>query len=148
MYTPFGGEWRYIYIYIYICIYTQCLFFSKVDLKIANAMKQTILRPNYIYIYIYRINWLHCFMLSTLVIVALQNSRRVFWFSFGHWPSTPWFFSRSRTRWSFLSFLPKKLFSFFLWTVIRDILALVMDQGFFGFFLVPWILVDSRLVNI
>ena len=42
--------------------------------------------------------WLHCLMLSTLVIVALQYSRRVFWFSFGHWLSTPWFFSRSRTR--------------------------------------------------
>ena len=87
-------------------------------------------------------------MLSTLVIIALQYSRRVFWFSFGHWLCTPWFFSRTRTRWSFLSFSPQKTFFFFLWTVIRDIFFSCSWPGVFCFFLVPWMLVDGWLVNI
>ena len=87
-------------------------------------------------------------MLSTLVIVALQHSRRVFWFSFGHWLSTPWFFSRSRTRLVFSFFFTQKTFFFFLWTVIRDIFFSCSWPGVFCFFLVPWILVDIWLVNI
>ena len=87
-------------------------------------------------------------MLSTLVIVALPHSRRVFWFSFGHWLSTPWFFSRSRTRLVFSLFFTQKTFFFFLWTVIRDIFISCSWPGFFCFFLVPWILVDIRLVYI
>ena len=87
-------------------------------------------------------------MLSTLVIVALQHSRRVFWFSFDHWVSTPWFFSRSRTRLVFSFFFTQKTFFFFLWAVIRDIFISGSWPGFFCFFLVPWILVDIRLVNI
>ena len=87
-------------------------------------------------------------MLSTLVIVALQHSGRVFWFSFDHWLSTPWFFSRSRTRLVFSFFFTQKTFFFFLWAVIRDIFISCSWPGFFlGFFLVPWILVDIRLVN-
>ena len=90
-------------------------------------------------------------MLSTLVIVALQRSRRVFWFSFGHWLSTPWFFFKESDEVGlFFFFLPQKTFFFFLWTVIRDIFIFISCSwpGFFCFFLVPWILVDIRLVNI
>ena len=87
-------------------------------------------------------------MLSTLVIVALQHSRRVFWFSFDHWLSPPWFFSRTRTRLVFSFFFTQKTFFFFLWAVIWDIFISCSWPGFFCFFLVPWILVDIRLVNI
>ena len=88
-------------------------------------------------------------MLSTLVIVALQHSRRVFWFSFDHWLSAPWFFSRSRTRLVFSFFFTQKTFFFFLWAMIRDIFISCSWPGFFFvFFLVPWILVDIRLLNI
>ena len=87
-------------------------------------------------------------MLSTLVIIALQYSQRVFWFSFGHWLCTPWFFSRSRTRLVFSFFFTQKTFFFFLWTVIRDIFFSCSWPGVFCFFLVPWILVDNWLVNI
>ena len=72
-------------------------------------------------------------------------------FSFGHWLSYPLDFFQGVGRGGlFFLFYPKKLFFFFSsgpWFEI--ILALVTDQGvFWGFFLVPWILVDSRLVNI
>ena len=88
-------------------------------------------------------------MLSTLVIVALQDSRRVFWFSFDHWLRIPWFFSRGRTRLAFsFFFFDPKLFSFCPGRWFGILFSLVPGQGFFCFFLVPWILVDIRLVNI
>ena len=87
-------------------------------------------------------------MLSTLVILALQHSQRVFWFSFNHWLRTPWFFQGVGRGWTFLSFLPKKLFSFSPGRWFEILLSLVPGQGFLNFFLVPWILVDIRLVYI
>ena len=87
-------------------------------------------------------------MLSTLVIIALQYSRRVFWFSFGHWLSTTWFFSRSRTRLVFSFVFTQKTFSFSSGQLIRDIFISCSWPGVFCFFLVPWILVDNWLVNI
>ena len=78
-------------------------------------------------------------MLSTLVIVALQYSRRVFWFSFGHWLSTPWFFSRSRTRLVFSFFFYPK--NFFLFPLDRD------SRYFFLLFLARGFLFFSGTVN-
>ena len=70
------------------------------------------------------------------------------WFSFDHWRDTPWFFSRSRTRLVFSFFFTQKTFFFFLWAMIQDIFISCSWPGFFFcFFLVPWILVDIRLVN-
>ena len=68
------------------------------------------------------------------IIIALQYSRRVFWFSFGHWLSTPWFFSRSGTRLVFSSFLPKKLFLFPLDRDSRHFYFYLLFLGVFCFF--------------
>ena len=84
-------------------------------------------------------------MLNTLVIVALQDSRKVFSFLLTNWLRIPWFFSRGRTRLAFSFFLTYNFF-FFPWSVIRDTFIFCSWQVFF--FLVPWILVDIRLVNI
>ena len=86
-------------------------------------------------------------MLSTLVIVALQHSRRVFWFSFDHWLRIPWLFSRGWTRLAFSFFLTQNFF-FSPWAVIRDTFFSCSWPGIFLFFSVPWILVDIRLVYI
>ena len=87
-------------------------------------------------------------MLNTLVIIALQQSRRVFWFSFDYWLRTPWFFSRSRTTLAFSSFFTQK--TFFLFPLGGDsrYFYLLLLTSFFLVFPIPWILVDIRLVNI
>ena len=86
--------------------------------------------------------------MSTFVIVALQDSRKVFVFL---WPSdcvSLDFFQGVGRGWPFLSFWPI-IFSFSprRWFVMRSSLA---PGGFFFrfFFLVPWMLVDIRLVYI
>ena len=88
-------------------------------------------------------------MLSTFVIVALQDSRKVFSFLLTNWLRIPWFFSRGLTRLAFSFFLTYNFF-FFPRAVIRDTLISCSWGGFFVFFffLVPWMLVDIRLVNI
>ena len=88
-------------------------------------------------------------MLSTFVIVALQDSRKVFSFLLTNWLRIPWFFSRGRTRLAFSFFLTYNFFSFFPRAMIRDTFISCSWRGFFRFFfLVPWMLVDIRLVNI
>ena len=128
----------------YLTCYIDCskIHFSLRYVSIFNSLNQTEInncffsrkRNIYIYIYIYIYNWLHWLMLSTLVIIALQYSRRVFWFSFGHWLSTPWFFSRSRTRLVFSFFFTQKTFSFSAGPWFEIFLSLVPGQGFFVFF--------------
>ena len=83
-------------------------------------------------------------MLSTLIIVALQDSRKVFSFLLTNWLRIPWFFSRGRTRLAFSFFLTYN-FLFFPRAVIRDTFISTW-RFFFVFFLVPWMLVDIRLV--
>ena len=89
-------------------------------------------------------------VLSTLVIVALQDSRKVLGFLLTNWLRIPWFFFQGVWRgWPFLSFWPIIFFSFSprLWFEI--LLSLVPGRFFFFlFFLVVWMLVDIRLVNI
>ena len=78
-------------------------------------------------------------------MVALQDSRRVFWFSFDHWLRIPWFFSRGRTRLAFSFFLTQFFFHFPLGCDLRYFYLLFRARVFFFcFFLVPWILVDIR----
>ena len=87
-------------------------------------------------------------MLSTLVIVALQCLRKVLVF---FWPTdciSLDFFQGVGRSWPFLSFWPIIFFFFFPWAVIRDILISSSWRFFFSFLLVPWMLVDIRLVNI
>ena len=50
--------------------------------------------------------------------------------------------------WPFLSFCPLIIFFFFPRAVIRDIFISCSWQVFFSFFLIPWMLVDIRLVYI
>ena len=56
-------------------------------------------------------------------------------------------FLRGRTRLAFSFFLTYNFF-FFPWVVIRDTFISCSWRGFFFFFLVPWMLVDIRFVNI
>ena len=81
-------------------------------------------------------------MLNTFVIVALQDSWKVLVF---FWPTDC---VSLRRGWPFLSFWPI-IISFFPRAVIRDIFICCSWWGFFRFFfLVPWMLVDIRLVYI
>ena len=73
---------------------------------------------------------------------------RVFWFSFDHWLCIPWFFSRGQTRLAFSFFLTPNFVLFPLVGDSRYFFLLFLVRVFFCFFLVLWILVDIRLVNI
>ena len=98
-------------------------------------------------------------MLNTLVIVALQDSRKVLVF---FWPTDCisldiffffffffFFFPRGLTRLAFSFFLTYNIFSFSPGRWFEILLSLVPGVFFcFVFFLVPWMLVDIRLVNI
>ena len=87
-------------------------------------------------------------MLSTLVIVALQDSQKVLVF---FWPTdcvSLDFFRGVGRDWPFLSFWPI-IFSFSPGRWFEILLSLVPSGGvFYFFFLVPWMLVDIRLVYI
>ena len=72
-------------------------------------------------------------MLSTLVIVALQDSRKVFSFLLTNWLRIPWFFSRGRTRLAFSFFLTYNFF-FFPQAVILDTFISCSWRVFFCFF--------------
>ena len=87
-------------------------------------------------------------MLSTLVIVALQDSRKVFSFLLTTDCVSLNFFQVVGRGWPFLSFWPI-IFSFSPGRRFEILLSLVPGRVFFlFFFLVPWMLVDIRLVNI
>ena len=86
-------------------------------------------------------------VLSTLVIVVLQCSQKVLVF---FWPTdciSLDFFQGVCRSWPFLSFWP---IIFFLFPPGGDsrYFYLLFLEGFFSFFLVLWMLVDIRLVNI
>ena len=113
----------------------------------------------YIYKYIYKINLNRESKSSTKVspyrIIRKPNSTsiagfaKVFSFLLTNWLCIPWFFSRGRTRLAFSFFLSYDIFSFFPRAVIRDTFISCSWRGFFRFFfLVTWMLVDIRLVNI
>ena len=87
-------------------------------------------------------------MLSTLVIVALQCLRKVLVF---FWPTdcvSLDFFQGVWRGWRFLSFCPIIFFLFSPGGDSRYFYLLFLAVFFFSFFLVPWMLVDIRLVYI
>ena len=73
-------------------------------------------------------------VLITFVIVALQDSRKVFSFLLTNWLRIPWFFSRGRTRLAFSFFLTYNFF-FFPRAVIRDTFISCSRRGFYRLFL-------------
>ena len=86
-------------------------------------------------------------MLRTLVIVALQCSRKILVF---FWPTDciSLDFLRDVTRLAFSFFLSYNIFSFSPGRWFEIFLSLVPGGFFFSIFLVPWMLVDIRLVYI
>ena len=86
-------------------------------------------------------------VLSTFVIVVLQDLRKGFSFLLTNWLHVPWFFSRGRLKLAFSFFLTYN-FSFSSGWWFEILLSLVPGGFFFFFFLVPWMLVDIRLVYI
>ena len=84
-------------------------------------------------------------MLSTFVIVALQDSRKVFSFLLINWLRIPWFFSRGRTRLAFSFFFTYNFFLFPPGGDSRYFYLLFLAGFFFGVYVYIYIYIYPSL---